>query len=211
MNATGNPVSATQDSSSPNKSDGGAEGLVQRLRIGDDAAYESLVRDYGGRMLATARRLLPSPDESADAVQDAFISVFQSIHQFEGNCKLSTWLHRITVNACLMRLRSKKRRPETSIEELLPKFDASGHHAHKVTNDDETWSQVMRAENRAQVHQCIDLLDEPYRMVLLLRDIEELDTEETALMLNVTPGNVKTRLHRARQCLRVLLSESFSV
>jgi RNA polymerase sigma factor (sigma-70 family) len=82
-----------------------------------------------------------------------------------------------------------------------------GHHAHKVINDDETWSRVMGIENRAQVHQCIDLLDEPCRTVLLLRDIEELDTEETALMLNVTRGDVKTRLHRARQCLRVLLQE----
>src|SRR5271156_5341475 len=104
MNATGNPISATQDLSPPNKPDGAAEELVQRLRSGNDAAYETLVRDYGGRMLATARRLLPRPDDSADAVQDAFISAFQSLHQFEGSCKLSTWLHRITVNACLMRL-----------------------------------------------------------------------------------------------------------
>src|SRR5277367_5727871 len=111
MNASENPFSATQDSSSPNKSDDSAENLVQRLRSGNDAAYETLVRDYGGRMLATARRLLPRPDDSADAVQDAFISVFRSIQQFEGHCKLSTWLHRITVNACLMRLRSKNADP----------------------------------------------------------------------------------------------------
>jgi RNA polymerase sigma-70 factor (ECF subfamily) len=78
-------------------------------------------------------------------------------------------------------------------------------------NDDDTWSRVMRAENRARVRECVDLLPEPYRMVLLLRDIQELDTEQTALMLNVTPGNVKTRLHRARQCLRVLLEERFSL
>jgi len=162
-------------------------------------------------MLATARRLLPRPEDSADAVQDAFISVFQSILQFEGNCKLSTWLHRITVNACLMRLRSQNRRPTASIEDMLPQFDSSGHHVRSVMNDDDTWSRVMRAENRARVRECVDLLPEPYRMVLLLRDIQELDTEQTALMLNVTPGNVKTRLHRARQCLRVLLEERFSL
>jgi len=211
MNASENPFTATQDSSSPNKSDDSAENLVQRLRSGNDAAYETLVRDYGGRMLATARRFLPRPDDSADAVQDAFISVFQSIHQFESNCKLSTWLHRITVNACLMRIRSQNRHPTASIDDLLPKFDSSGHHVRKVRNDDETWSRVMRAENSARVRECIGLLPEPYRVVLLLRDIEELDTEETAQVLDVTPGNVKTRLHRARQCLRVLLEERFSL
>src|SRR5277367_3298270 len=163
MNRDENPTSTTQDSSPAGTSDDSADDLVNRLRGGDDAAYETLIRDYGGRMLATARRLLPRPDDSADAVQDAFISVFRSIQQFEGHCKLSTWLHRITVNACLMRLRSQNRHPSASIDDLLPKFDSSGHHVRKVRNDDETWSRVMRAENGARVRECIDLLPEPYR------------------------------------------------
>jgi RNA polymerase sigma-70 factor (ECF subfamily) len=176
--------------------------LVRRLRAGDEQAYETLVRDYGARMLAVARRLLPSPHDSADAVQDAFISAFQSIDSFAGNSSLATWLHRVTVNACLMVLRSRGRKSEVSIEQMLPQFDASGHHARPVPRWDEGFARLAAAETRAQVRACIDRMPEPYRMVLMLRDIEEMNTQETAIALNTTASNVKTRLHRARQLLR---------
>ena len=81
-------------------------------------------------MLAVARRLLRSDDDAADAVQEAFISAFRAIGNFEGGAKLSTWLHRIVVNASLMRLRKRTRRPEVSIDELLPKF-VDGRRAHR--------------------------------------------------------------------------------
>ena len=111
-----------------NGSDGAASevGLVARLRAGDESAYAELVRAQGPRMLAVARRLLRSDDDAADAVQEAFISAFRAIGNFEGGAKLSTWLHRIVVNAALMRLRNRARRPEVSIDELLPKFVEDG-------------------------------------------------------------------------------------
>ncbi len=185
--------------------------LVEALRRKDPAAYETIVRRFGGRMLATARRYLPGEQDCADAVQDAFISAFQAIEGFEGNSQVATWLHRIVVNACLMKLRSRSRRREVSMEGLLPAFDAGGHHAHAVRRwrappDEELQSE----ENRQLVRQFIDRLPDDYRNVLLLRDIEEFSTEEAAAALQITPGAVKTRLHRARQALRTLLEPHFT-
>ena len=101
--------------------------LLDALRRGDDAAYETLVRQNSGRMLAVARRYLRNEETARDAVQEAFVSAFRSIARFQGASSLSTWLHRIVVNACLMKLRSGRRHAETSIEELLPQFDETGH------------------------------------------------------------------------------------
>src|SRR6266481_6278591 len=99
--------------------------LVERLRNGDDEAFEEMVRKYGGRLLATARRYLRSDDDACDALQDAFLCAFKSIGAFKGNAQLSTWLHRIVVNCALMHLRLKRRHPATNgikIDEVLPRF-----------------------------------------------------------------------------------------
>jgi RNA polymerase sigma-70 factor (ECF subfamily) len=180
--------------------------FVDRLRAGDELAYETLVRQYSGRMLAVARRFLGCSDDSADAVQEAFVSVFQAIHAFEGNSTLATWLHRIVVNACLMKVRSRSRRRLVSIDELLPAFDDTGHHVQPVVPWSDSASNCLsQAETQAQVRACIDLLPDDYRSILLLRDIEEIDTQTTAQMLGISVPAVKTRLHRARQALRRLL------
>src|SRR5262249_33581127 len=148
---------------------------------------------------------LRTEEDSADAVQDAFLSAFRSLGGFEGNSALGTWLHRIVVNVCLMRLRARSRGREVRID-LLPTFDESGHHSRPVRPwEDQALARLPRAETRAQIRACIDQLPEPYREVLLLRDIEELDTDQTAQQLRISRGAVKTRLHRARQALRTLL------
>jgi RNA polymerase sigma-70 factor (ECF subfamily) len=180
--------------------------LLARVRAGDEEASAALVRKYGGRMLAVARRFLRCEEDSADAVQDAFLSAFRSLQHFERNSSLGTWLHRIVVNVCLMKLRAQSRSRAVPIDDLLPTFDETGHHSHPVRQWDETpLSRVTRKETRTQVRACIDQLPEPYRTVLLLRDIEEFDTEQTAQRLCITPGAVKTCLHRARMALRTLL------
>lgn len=184
--------------------------LVARLKAGDDRAYEELVRTYAGRLLAVARRMLMSEHDSADAVQDAFLSAFRAIGSFQGESKLNTWLQRIVINACLMRKRSSSRRPVGSIEELLPRFDETGHHAHPIRAWSTPLDQLQRGEIRALVRSAIERLPESHRIVLLLRDIQELDTEETARILGTTCGAVKVRLHRARQALRTLLEPSFA-
>ena len=180
--------------------------LLAGLRSGDDAAYEHLVRTYGGRLLAVTRRILGDEDDARDAVQEAFLSAFKSIDRFEGGSLVSTWLHRIAVNAALMKIRSRKRRPEDPIDELLPKYLDDGHPVTPAVPWRElSDAQLVRAETREQVRAAIDRLPDGYRTVLVLRDIEELDTAEVAEQLGMTKNAVKTRLHRARQALRGLL------
>jgi len=118
----------------------------------------------------------------------------------------STWLHRIVVNAALVQLRSKRRRGEQPLEKLLPRFDQDGEWIDDpVTWTDTTETILERRDSREMVRRCIERLPEKYRSVLLLRDIEELDTDEAALSLAVTANTVKVRLHRARQALKTLI------
>lgn len=179
--------------------------LVERLKADDESAYEEVVRRFGPRMLSVARRLLTQEQDSQDAVQDAFLSAFKAINNFQGDARLATWLHRIVVNAALMKLRTKRRKPESAIDDLLPKYNEDGHRRSggdwRATHD----TAVQAGEIRDQVLHAIDQLPEMYREILLLRDIEELSTEETAQQLDITEGAVKTRLHRARLALRELL------
>lgn len=180
--------------------------LRRRLVAGEEAAFEELVRRFGGRMLATARRFLPQGDDARDAVQEAFLSAFKAIDSFGGNAKLSTWLHRITVNAALMKIRARRRRSEQSIDELLPEFDERGEWVSGAGSWHASSDVLLEdAQTRMMVRRCIDRLPERYRTVLLLRDIEDLDTDEVAEMLGITGNAVKVRLHRARQALRTLV------
>ncbi len=194
----------TQTADAPGSTDEAA--WVSALRAGDEQAFEKLVRAYSGRMLAVARRMLQNESDAEDAVQEAFLSAFRAIDRFQGGSRLSTWLHRIVVNAALMKLRSRQRRPEDPIEELLPKFLEDGHPVRPAVEWKESAQTALeREELRAAVRASIDQLPESYRTVLLLRDIEELDTQETARLLELSPNAVKIRLHRARQALRGLL------
>jgi RNA polymerase sigma-70 factor, ECF subfamily len=186
------------------------DGLVERLKAHDEAAFETMVRQYGGRMLATARRLLGNEHDANDAVQQAFISVFKSIAGFNGDAKLSTWLHRIVVNAALAQMRYRRRRPELLIDDLLPRFDEEGRWASDVAQQSGASENLREPltdgrETQELVRRCIDRLPEAYRSVLLLRDIEDLNTAEAAEMLAVTPNAAKIRLHRARQALKTLI------
>lgn len=180
--------------------------LVRRLKSGDNDAFEELVRGHGPRLLRVARRLLTSEEDARDAVQDAFVAAFKSIGTFESASMLSTWLHRIVVNACLMRLRTKRRKPEEDIEQHLPCFLANGHQSESSVRWGESADVLLeRNELCDLVRRSIDELPDTYRTVLLLRDIEEISTEEVARMLGTTANAVKLRLHRARQALRKML------
>jgi RNA polymerase sigma-70 factor (ECF subfamily) len=181
--------------------------LLAGLRAGNETAFERLLRVEGGRMLAVARRLLREEEDARDVVQEAFLAAFRSIHRFAGGSRLSTWLHRIVVNAALMRLRNRTRRPEEPIETLLPKFQDDGHQVdHPSVDWEETADTLLqRRQVRELVRASIDRLPESYRTVLLLRDIEGLTTAEAARLVGVTENALKIRLHRARQALRTLL------
>jgi RNA polymerase sigma-70 factor (ECF subfamily) len=180
--------------------------FVTRLRAGEPDAFEQLVRNYTPRLLRVARRLLGSDDEARDALQDAFISVFRSIRSFEAGSRLSTWLHRVVVNAALMKLRTRRRHPEEEIEKYLPLFQEDGHQiVPSVEWMESAETALQRKEMRQLVRAAIDRLPDTYRTVLLLRDIEEMSTEETAEILGISTTAAKLRLHRARQALRTQL------
>jgi RNA polymerase sigma-70 factor, ECF subfamily len=187
------------------------DGLVERLKAHDEEAFETMVRQYGGRMLATARRLLSNEHDAKDVVQQAFVSVFKSIAGFNGEARLSTWLHRIVVNAALAQMRYRRRRPELPIDDLLPRFDEEGRWAGDVASQNGVRENVTDGrETQEMVRRCIDRLPEAYRSVLVLRDIEELNTAEAAKMLALTPNAAKIRLHRARQALKTLIERERS-
>ena len=184
--------------------------LLAAIRAGDLTAFERVVREHGGALLVLARRLLRNEDEAREAVQDALVSAFRSCRRFEGASRITTWLHRIVVNSCLMRLRKRSRGAEVSIDEWLPAFQEDGHHEATFTD----WSNSAHAlleqqELRGHVRRCIDRLPDSYRTVLLMRDIEGLGMEEIAAALDISVNAVKIRLHRGRQALRTLLDPSF--
>lgn len=184
--------------------------LLDALRAGEDWAFEAVVRLYGSRLLAVARRFTRNEDDARDVLQSAYLSAFRSLKTFAGASQLSTWLHRIVVNAALMRLRARRRKPEESIETLLPSFQEDGHHAERFTEWTTPADQLVeRNETREFVRACIAQLPENYREVLVLRDIEELPTSDVAALLGITPTAVKVRLHRARQALTTLLRREY--
>lgn len=165
------------------------------------------MRVHGGRLLAVARRLLGNEEDARDAVQEAFLNAFRSIDRFEGGSLLSTWLHRIVVNVSLMKLRRRKRKPEESLDHLLPAFRDDGHFVERFDSGTEPADErLAREEEQAAVRAAIDELPDHSRTILLLRDIEGMGTNEVAEQLGITPNAVKLRLHRARQALRTLVA-----
>jgi RNA polymerase sigma-70 factor (ECF subfamily) len=206
MNPSMPALQATQGAS--DFADEGA--LVYALKTGDEAAFTYLVKSYGPQMLATARRIARDEDTAREALQDAFLSAHKNIHRFERRSALSTWLHRVVVNAALMKLRAKKRLEECSIDELLPQFDGLGYLIGPSSMSSEPVDQMM--ERRAvcdMVRQGIESLPDSYRAILVLRDIEGFDTAEAAKLLGISTGAAKVRLHRARLALKKLLEPVF--
>jgi len=180
--------------------------LLAGLRGGDERSYEELVRCYGGKMLSVALRIVGNLEDARDCVQDAFLQAFKHIDRFEGRSSIWTWLHRIVVNSALLKLRARRRRPEGFLDDLMPSFDAYGCRIeHRGGTQESIETLVSRKETRDAVRRAIEELPEDYRNVLLLRDVLELDTSETAEYLQINPGAVKTRHHRARAALKKLL------
>lgn len=154
-------------------------------------------------MLAVARSMLGHDEDADDAVQDAYLSAFRSLDRFDGRSRLSTWLHRITVNACLMRLRSQRRRPDGSWRRRQCS-DPDLHTTRDVASAHRPDPSVhlQRRELCALVQTRIDELPGEHREVLYLRDVLQLDTSAAADALNISVPGVKTRLHRARRALK---------
>ena len=180
--------------------------LIERLRMGDDVAFTELVEHHAAPLLAVTRRILRDEEDARDAVQETFVAAFRSIGEFQSESRVSTWLHRIAVNCALMKLRTLERRREQDVDALLPPFQPDGHQQHSSIGWTETAEDILQREQScALVWQCIDQLPESYRIVLVLRDIEQVPADVVAEKLQITRENLKVKLHRARQALRTLL------
>lgn len=180
--------------------------LLERLRRGDEDAFEDLVRTTGRRLLAVARRITRSEQDAEDAVQEAFLSAFRALPGFDGRSSISTWLHRIVVNAAIKRSRTPARRNESSIEDLVHRFDASGDYADRPQPwASDTDDPQSRARTREALAQAIDQLPDEFRSVILLRDVYGHDSRSVAASLGISDALVRQRLHRARQALTKLL------
>ena len=181
--------------------------FIERLRAGEPDAYEELVTLYSSRLIVLARQILGDEDLARDAVQDAFLSAFRAMDRFNGDARLSSWLHRIVTNSALAKLRVKRRRPECFITEEFGTV-ASEDPLDRASGIDATFASesadeaISRKQKARFVQECIASLKENHRRVLTLRYIHEYDTEQTARILGVGPNTVKTRLMRARDALR---------
>lgn len=177
-----------------------------QLIAGSAEAFRTVVMLYMPIMLAAARRILRSEAEAQDAVQDAFTSAFRRLDTVRDRQSLGPWLRQIAVNAAISRWRKRTRQAEDSIDALLPKFDEVGWRVTAPGADASHAEEGLeREQTRAAVRAAIDRLPETHRMVLLLRDIEELSTAEAAAQLGIEENALKVRLHRARAALRTLL------
>ncbi len=180
--------------------------LLDGLREGVPHAFEELVRKHAGRMRATALRLLTNETDAEDAVQDAFLSALRSLGTFDGRAKLGTWLHRITINAVMMRLRARGVRNETALDSHLPEFGENGTFAAAQMRWHEgADTPALRDDLCRRVRSHIEELPDNYRIPLILRDLDELSHREIAEALDVSENAAKLRVHRARQALRDLI------
>jgi RNA polymerase sigma-70 factor (ECF subfamily) len=178
--------------------------LLAGLRRRDPDACTCLVKRYAPLVYARALRLTSDPDEAEGVLQTTFIKVCDALPRFDGASSLSTWIYRIATNEGLMLLRrSKTQIGLDAVAETLPPDALPPGQAATALDPQHT---ALNAELRAQIETAVAALPETLRMVVLLRDIEQLSTEETAAQLRITPGTVKVRLHRARQRLREALA-----
>lgn len=177
-------------------------------RTDGDIAIDSdeLVRTNIGWMLALAERLLRDRTLAEDVVQESFVRAFNGLAGFEGRSSIESWLHRITVNSALSKLRQLKRLAEQSIDEHLPEFDRLDCRVETPWARLASVEEIIESDDkRRHVYESIGQLPDAYRVVLQLRDIEEYDTREVATLLGISESNVKVRLHRARAALKKLL------
>jgi RNA polymerase sigma-70 factor (ECF subfamily) len=182
--------------------------LVAQAREGDTAAFGELVRRYEGKIFRLAQHVTQNREDAEDVLQETFMKSYEHLDQFKGDSKFYTWIVRIAVNQALMKLRRRKTDKSTSLDETIDTGEDTlvREIAAWEENPEERYS---REELGGILDTAIESLEPPYRSVFVLRDIDELSTEETAEALNLSVPAVKSRLLRARLQLREKLTRYF--
>jgi RNA polymerase sigma-70 factor, ECF subfamily len=178
--------------------------LLEKARGGDFAAFEALVGRHEQQVYRLARRIVHEPHDAEEAVQETFLSVLEHLKDFRGEANFRSWLLRIATNAALKILRQRRGRPTVPLDE---ESDAAAPHPEFIAPWQEDPAQLAdRQEVRELLEEALQQVDEKYRVVFVLRDMEELSIDETAESLGLSAANVKIRLMRARLMLRELLT-----
>ena len=185
--------------------------LARRLMTGDANAFDRFVEHFRAKIFHYSWLMCGQREDAEDVAQDTLLKVFESFDQLREPERVRPWVFRIARNACLMKRRKSVFAPaqELSLDDFMPAMNHQGGHAKLQIAD---WSglpdrQLMQSEMKHVLDQAISELPENYKSVLLMRDVEELSTLETAQVLDLTEDVVKTRLHRARLAVRQKLDE----
>ncbi|NIX76673.1 RNA polymerase sigma factor [Microvirga terricola] len=185
--------------------------LVELARNRDGAAVRLIMQRHNRRLYRVARGVLNDDAEAEDVVQEAYVRAFTHLDSFRGEAQLSTWLTRIALNEALGRLRRRRTMVELNdIDAINDQGEARVIFLPSARQDSDPEAAAAHAEVRRLLERAVDQLPEPFRIVFVLRDIEEMSTEETASHLSLRPETVKTRLHRARRLLRQSLDRTLS-
>ena len=186
------------------------EQLVKDLQAGEMASFEQLANLYQKKIYSLSFNLTRNATDSQDVTQEVLLTLFRKGHTFQGKSAFSSWVYRITLNASYMKLRSRKREPNVSIDDLLPSFNKAGFQQEKIQDwSESTESLLFNNETRKVIQKAVDLLPEKEKVVFILRDVEGLSTEKVGNILELTIPAVKSRLHRARLFLRKKLAHYF--
>lgn len=184
--------------------------LIQAINAGQTEKFHDLVKRYEQRLYNFSLRMCRNPSDAEDMIQDTFLNVFKYLKKFRYETKFKNWLYKVAASTCIKKRRKSKFAPdkELSLDEFLP-----GDEAGKPDNVPQ-WAmlpldKLLNEELYSVIHQTILALPKKYRVVIVLRDIEGFSTAETAQILNLSPSNVKVRLHRARLYLRDKLKGYF--
>jgi RNA polymerase sigma-70 factor (ECF subfamily) len=185
--------------------------LIKAIQAGRKELFAELVQRYERPLYHFGRRMCAEPRDAEDVVQETFLNAFRYLKDFRYETKFKNWLYRIAASNCIKKRRKSKFAPERelSLEEFLPQDEAAVDHKAPA------WAtlpldQLLNEELGRTLRQAIVQVPEKYRAVLVLRDIEGFSTEESAQILNLTPANIKVRLHRARLFLREKLKTYFA-
>ncbi len=196
--------------SQPKKDKEIEESLVREFQGGNLKAYDKIAEIYQKKIYGLSFNLTRNQMDAQDVTQEVLLTLFRKINMFQGKSAFSSWVYRITLNASYMKLRSKKKEPNISIDELMPSFNGAGFQQEKIQDwSENTESLMFNTETRDVINKAIDLLPEKEKVVFLLRDVEGLSTEKTGEIMSLTVPAVKSRLHRARLFLRKKLSYYF--
>ena len=172
------------------------EEIITRVMQGESALYELLIRRHNQKLYRAIRAVLKDDSEAEDVMQEAYVRAFQKLRQFEGRSSFSTWIIRIGVNNAIARLKLKTRTETDSIEE----HPLESETVREPISDPER--EMASSETRELLEEAILRLPLNYRTVVMMRDVEEMTTAETAAALDLTDEAVKVRLHRGRAMLR---------